>query len=288
MRKKLTCPNPQCTFHQIPGGKFIKHGYFRIRYNHQKMLRYRCQSCSKTFCAHTFQNTYRQKKPFLNLVILSLLCSGQSLRSIARHLNVSYKTVYLKFLWLMQYCPNDLKINADTSEVFIDELESIEHTKCKPVTIGIIVSKDYRLLATSVGTIPAKGKLAKVSREKYGMRTDQRSDVIENILQKVKLYSIMKINSDGHPLYPKLIKEHLPQAEHEVFIREEKEKLRDRLHEKKQKKKFDPLFAVNQKCARLRSDIKRLVRRSWCTTKKIENLEGHLKLYLWAQKLGYV
>ncbi|MBK7963583.1 MAG: hypothetical protein IPK04_21735 [Bdellovibrionales bacterium] len=71
-----------------------------------------------------------------------------------------------------------------------------------------------------------------------------------------------------------------PHSIYEVHNRADKERHRDRLHEKLHKKRFDPLFAVNQRCAKLRSDIRRLTRRSWCTTKKPENLQGQLDLYI--------
>ncbi|MGZ3809720.1 MAG: transposase, partial [Bacteriovorax sp.] len=43
---------------------------------------------------------------------------------------------------------------------------------------------------------------------------------------------------------------------------------------------YDPLFKINHTCAMLRYRINRLVRRTWCTTKKIEMLENHLQIYI--------
>jgi hypothetical protein len=51
-------------------------------------------------------------------------------------------------------------------------------------------------------------------------------------------------------------------------------------------KAFDPLFAVNQKCARLRASLSRLRRNWWGFTQKIENLEHHLWLFI-AVNNGY-
>ncbi len=49
---------------------------------------------------------------------------------------------------------------------FIDEMESIEHTKLKPLTLPLAVGDDYRIYAVSVGRIQAKGPLADLSRKK--------------------------------------------------------------------------------------------------------------------------
>jgi len=42
---------------------------------------------------------------------------------------------------------------------------------------------------------------------------------------------------------------------------------------------LDPMFAINQRCASLRADVNRLIRRSWCTTKKSNHLHKHLMIY---------
>jgi hypothetical protein len=42
----------------------------------------------------------------------------------------------------------------------------------------------------------------------------------------------------------------------------------------------DPLFAINHTCAILRANINRLIRKTWCTTKKKDNLQRHLDLFI--------
>ena len=43
----------------------------------------------------------------------------------------------------------------------------------------------------------------------------------------------------------------------------------------------DPLFTINHTFAMLRANINRLVRRTWCTTKKIARLIDHLTIYVY-------
>jgi len=91
-----------------------------------------------------------------------MLCSGMTMRRTAKILSVSYMTVYQKFLWLSleakAYHQNQ-KFSA--SEIQFDETLSIEHTKLKPLSIAIAVSKEpdhkYKILDVKIGTIPAYG-----------------------------------------------------------------------------------------------------------------------------------
>ncbi|MBK7961750.1 MAG: hypothetical protein IPK04_11470 [Bdellovibrionales bacterium] len=118
---------------------------------------------------------------------------------------------------------------------------------------------------------------------KYGPRKDERDSVMGDVFCGLKnklSCSPSNIYSDAKSSYRKHVESNFPESIYEVHNRADKERHRDRLHEKLQKKRFDPLFAVNQRCAKLRSDIRRLTRRSWCTTKKPENLQGQLDLYL--------
>jgi hypothetical protein len=45
---------------------------------------------------------------------------------------------------------------------------------------------------------------------------------------------------------------------------------------------FDLLFALNHSCAMVRDNLKRLSRRTWCTTKRPDRLQCLLNLYICA------
>ncbi|NDG85930.1 MAG: hypothetical protein EBX52_12955 [Proteobacteria bacterium] len=128
--------------------------------------------------------------------------------------------------------------------------------------------------------MPAKGRLAKIAREKYPPRKDERSKGWKELFKDLTPYltPACQITSDENPHYPKQIRKHLPEAVHiqvpggrgsSVSGQGE---LRD--------KKFDPMFSLNHTCAMLRANINRLFRKTWCTSKKIEALEGHIALYV--------
>lgn len=277
------CPNLSCSSSLA----FIRKGHFRIRRLNQKIRKFQCKVCRKVFSSRTLKPDYRHKKMDLNFKLAKLLVEGNSLRSCSRILQLSYSNTYRKFLWLKKIVElkrGEIKFSA--RKIQFDELETIHHTKCKPLSVALVVSEEYLLLEAQVAEMPAKGRLAEISRKKYGPRIDQRKDKLHEGFRSVvrKLNSQPElIESDQRSGYQQAVSEHFPSVRYVQHNRSEKDRLQARLHEKHNKKKFDPLFAINHKCALLRSHIKRLTRRSWCTTKKPENLQLHLDIFIMMQ-----
>lgn len=268
------CPHCQSVSFSKKGHYFVKHSTSWIR-------RYICHKCQRTFSSKTFSPSYKQIKPFLNQLIFQLITDGSSQRAAARFLNCSKNTISRKIQWLHQF-KNILEVNINPSLTWmLDEMESIEHTKLKPLTIPLVVDDQYQIRAIGVGKIPAKGHLARISYRKYGYRENERELTLDQLLKALSQQQHPeKIITDGSPLYAKYLKKYFPDSKHEVMPSQEllKEK-REKIYTKSYKKIFDPMFALNQRCAKLRSDLKRLTRRSWCTTKRIENLKAQLELY---------
>src|SRR5690606_32394377 len=90
-------------------------------------------------------------------------------------------------------------------ELMFDEMESFEHTKCKPLTIPIAVeTKTRRVICLKVARIPAKGKLAEISRKKYGPRPCKRRRALAWSFLRVARCSTpeIKISTDESRHYP--------------------------------------------------------------------------------------
>lgn len=285
------CPHKNCP--SQPNGRsfFRKKGFFKIKRLNQYIRKFQCKSCQKYCSSRTFKLDYKHKKMDLNYQLAQLLIEGNSLRSCSRILGLTYKNTYNKFLWLRKVTEvHKSKLKFYAQKIQFDELETIHHTKCKPLSIALVVSENHQLLAAQVAEMPAKGRLAEFSRRKYGPRKDERIIKIKEALQFAKQRTSGNINiieSDSKPGYSNLVKEVFGEVlKYEQYLSKDKRKMQDRLHELKQKKRFDPLFAVNHQCARLRSQIKRLTRRSWCTTKKPENLQLHLDLFIHMQTVN--
>ena len=261
--------------------KVIKKSFFFIKHSRSHVRRYFCKNCAKSFSKRTSASTYRQKKPFLNAQIFHLLMSGNTQRRSAKLLSCSKNTIAQKLVWLAKNKSTTNKISGEHWQ--FDEMETIEHTKLKPLTIPICVNEKYEVLGIHVGKIKAKGHLSLISQKKYGFREDEREKIIIEIFEKLAKntqYQPKTITTDSNPVYVKIIQKYFPETKHiQVHAGEIIKKKKEMIYLASRKRVFDLLFIVNQRCAMLRSDIRRLTRRSWCTTKKIENLGHLLKLY---------
>ena len=75
-----------------------------------------------------------------------------------------------------------------------------------------------------------------------------------------------------------MIKKHFPKAKYQQFKGQ-----KSSVYAQGELKKvaYDPLFDINHSFAMLRANISRLIRKSWCTTKKRSALNDHLAVYAW-------
>jgi IS1 family transposase len=85
------------------------------------------------------------------------------------------------------------------------------------------------------------------------------------------------IISDKHPHYLQPLKDHFPDCVHKSF-KGSKGSVTGQGELKKIG--YDPLFTINQTFAMLRDNLKRLSRRTWCTTKKIQALDDQIAIYV--------
>jgi hypothetical protein len=166
-------------------------------------------------------------------------------------------------------------------EIQFDDLETIEHTKCKPLSVTLAVEKGTRkFLGFRVSQMPAKGHLAKKAFKKYGYRADLRTKGRRELFLAIrsKIDAEAFIESDQNPHYKNDVKEFFPRATHRTFPGQ-----RGSIAGQGELKKvrFDPLFSLNHTCAMLRANVNRLFRKTWCTTKDPLRLRDHLDLYVY-------
>ncbi len=262
-----------------------KGSFYRAR-DRRFITKYLCKNCGRHFSASTHSLDYRQKKRDLNPVVEKLFASGVSQRRMAILLQVNPKTIVRKFRLMaararVEHEGRLLELaRSPIAEVQFDDLETFEHTKCKPLSVTLAVNKKTReILGFQVSRMPASGRLAEISRRKYGYRKDERPKGWELLFRALR--TVVRpgacMESDQNPHYPRYIKKHLknvchiahPGARGAITGQGELKKLA-----------FDPLFALNHTCAMLRANLNRLFRRTWCTTKKPEGLIDHLSIYL--------
>ena len=263
-----------------------KNGYF-VRKNggsKRRVRRYFCTYCRKSFSRRTTSPFRGERKSRVNTMLRRLLCAGVSQRECARVLRINKNTVARKIMRFGREAREkhvqQLRERHGFSEIVFDEMETFEHTKCKPLAIAVAVDKKTRFIyAARVAKMPAKGHLAAIARKKYGHRPDHRGRGLNEMFQAIKQSNIIVSNarSDECPRYPQALQRHYPGLPHHTY-----KGRRGCVVGQGELKRggFDPLFSLNHTCAMKRDHLKRLSRRTWCTTKDPDRLQDLLEVYV--------
>lgn len=249
-----------------------------------RIQRYFCHSCKKSFSNQTATLTFRDQKPHVYSHVFRLACSSMSQRRMAELLNLHRDTVARKIKKLAREARRQTQMTRPSikaEHVIFDEMETFEHSKCKPLTIAVAVDeKSRRILSLDVAQMSPKGHLVEIARKRYGRRPDRRKFALRKMVIAIKESSpgLKTLKSDESPRYAPLVKRHFPKIHYQQFkgrrgcvVGQGELKAGGR----------DPLFALNHTCAMVRDNLKRLSRRTWCTTKKPERLQDLLDLYQW-------
>ena len=134
------------------------------------------------------------------------------------------------------------------------------------------------IIGFGVAQIPASGQIAKRSVEKYGKRRNRSGAMRKRVLKSVGnvVSPSALITSDEHPRYAAEIKKAYPNMVHTQH-----RSVRGSLTGQGELKRngFDPLFNINHTLAMMRDNIKRLTRRTWCTTKVANSLGDVIAIY---------
>jgi transposase-like protein len=274
------CPRCSPLKQNVPA--IVRAGRFYRTSDSKWVSRFKCRICGLRFSRATFDKCYRQKKRRKNSSLEHLLTIGVSMRQCARTLNIHRTTVQRKktFLalqaseWLIRF-----RNTLNVSELQFDDMETFEHSKCKPLSIPLAVQKRTRfILGFKVASMPAKGLLVEKALKKYGPRRDERKVKREQLFGELKLCLKPQalIETDQNPHYAPDIKAHFPHATHIAY-----KGRRGCVVGQGELKEggYDPLFSLNHTCAMLRANMNRLFRRTWCTTKTAQGLNEHLALY---------
>ena len=274
--------NPNCS--RCASSRVIKDGRYYRAEDAQSIQRYRCKGCGKGFSSSTFTPTYRQKRRRLNRLIESDIASSTAQRRIAIKQGCARNTVARKIAFLAEQARAKTKAWLASQEPFTnlqwDELITFEHTRLKPLSVAVMACEQGRsILGFRVAQIPASGLIARRSREKYGPRRNlsgyARRDLLKTLAPHIAAQAT--VTCDEHPRY----REELETALTGVNVIQHRS-VRGSLTGQGELKRtgWDPLFTINHTLAMLRDNIKRLTRRTWCTTKRKSALEDVIAIYV--------
>jgi hypothetical protein len=292
--KNLNCPNSKCISHSLVSEKrpkkslFVRNGFDFRKDDSRKIQTYRCLGCGKSISDATNHPAFRQRKRRINPLIEKLFVSGVSQRRAAIILGINRKTVVRKFRYLanqarLQHKAWQEELGSDGArllEIQFDDLETSEHSKCKPLSVALSVEKKTRkILSIHVSQMSPKGTLVHKARKLYGKRKDKRSEGWNQMMRELTplVSPFSKITSDQNPKYAPLIQKYFP---HSTYIQVKGRRGCITGQGELKVGGFDPLFSLNHTCAMLRANLNRLFRKTWCTTKNIQGLRDHLAIYV--------
>src|SRR5258708_1541037 len=139
-------PCPRCTTNKELSearSACSRAGYFRRKSDCKVIQRYRCRQCKMHFSAATSHPCFRQHKRHFNYRLRIFLCSEGSQRRAAKTFHLSLTTVARKLVFVGRQALLELeKTNQQlpiVNTVEFDDLETFEHTKCKPLSVTLAV-----------------------------------------------------------------------------------------------------------------------------------------------------
>ena len=281
---KHTCPNQDCLSNNT-----VSAGFYQRKCDSHKVKRYLCKDCKHKFSDATGTLEFGHHKRRENPIIQRLLGAVVSLNEIGRIVRVNQKTVARKLVYLSKKSQLEnedlLSKYHKVDSVQFDEMETVEQTKCKPVAIALAVEADTRVvLGFTASRMPAKGPLATIAKKKYGKRVNDRVKGLETLMKSIvsRLATHVNLLSDKCPFYARVVDRTLGQNK-EIAITYKQLKGRKGCvsgQEELEEGGWDSLFSLNHTCAMFRAHVSRLIRHTWNTTKKLENLVHHLNIYM--------
>ncbi|MCI0372753.1 MAG: hypothetical protein L0214_15580, partial [candidate division NC10 bacterium] len=279
------CPWRSCPRHANPTPRFfVRYGSYRSRSSSFRIPRFRCRTCRRTFSSQTFQLEYRLRKPWVDGWLLRDFVSGVSLRQSARTLGLSLSTVEARFVRFGLHCldarENVLADWKPRGNYQFDEIETFEqHRTLMPLTAGLLVSGSTGFLVdTAVGRMRSRASGSEESRkrrdafeEREGRRPNESRAVVRACLGRLGEGGPWELVTDRKPLYGRVVKE--------LLARRSVSGVHWTVSGRGSKGRKSPLFGVNHMAAKVRYGASRLIRRSWCASKKRERLRMHLAIY---------
>lgn len=146
------------------------------------------------------------------------------MRETARIWRLNRKTITRKMLHMGERAQVQLeRLNRKrpkSTMIEFDDLETFEHSKCKPVAVSLAVEYNSRwIIGFQVAQMPAKGLLVAKSLKRYGKRKDERPLARAKLFKRIQKHirPDVIIKTDENPHYLIDIKRFFPEARHRLY-----------------------------------------------------------------------
>lgn len=253
--------------------EYNKKGWIKTKKNPKPIRQYECRSCRARFTVNSLSVSKKHKKPHLNQKIMTLYCEGNTLRGIARILKCSYTTVVRKFRFMAHLArTRHLKALSEkgilTTYVQVDELETFETTKNRPLGVALSVRKKTgEIISARVCRIPMKAHSVPYRAKKEYAKLSTRDHAMTEMLVETTKALAPGVNTiiacDGDKKLYKMSELICPDSTIKSFPLN-----------------HDDLWRLNHVCAKMRHHMSRLRRKTWATTKRMDQLQMHLDLFI--------
>jgi hypothetical protein len=196
-------------------------GFFSRRAAPQRIQRYRCSHCRRSFSTQTFSPTYWLRRPDVLPVLIGRLVACSGYRQIARALAVSPSTVLGQTARLGRHCllfHERLRPKESPAEpLAVDGFESFEFSQYTPVHFHLAVgASSHFAYGFTDSELRRKGRMTAAQKERRAAlegalgRPDPRSierelaALLEIVLPPRA--GLVALRSDEHPAYPRALR----------------------------------------------------------------------------------
>ena len=215
------CPNPECAFHTgaTTSWRWKRDGFHLRGSGRERVQRYRCGHCGRSFSDQTFACTYWLKRPGLLIETFEALVHGTGFRQLARKHRCSPQTVQLHAARVGRHCVLFHELHRPKEPpgepLCIDGLRNFEYSQYHPSEILLVIGASTHYTygfehaeLRRMGTMRAAQKRKRARLEREHGRPSPRAirDGFARVLRTVAgPADRLTVHSDEHPEYPHVL-----------------------------------------------------------------------------------
>lgn len=213
------CPSPQCDSHGNPAPwRYVRKGFYPRPLRGDRVQRYRCSHCGRSFSSQTFSPTYWLRRPDLltALFFRTRACSG--LRQIAHELGVSHSTVQRQVERLGRHCllfHERLRPQVPSEPLVLDGLRTFEAGQYWPYDLNLVVGESHYVYGFNDAELRRSGTMTPSQRRRrlelegrHGRPDPNATEkaVVELLGRLLPDGVAFTVRSDEHPAYARAVR----------------------------------------------------------------------------------
>jgi transposase-like protein len=201
------------------GWRALKKGFYERRAFPQKIQRYRCSHCSRSFSSQTFSTTYWLRHPQILRQILFRVNSCSGFRQIGWELGVSASTVQRHVERLGRHClllHERLRPPFPPEEsLVLDGFRSFEFGQYWPFDVNLLIGPSHFVYGFQDSELRRSGTMTPVQRRRrteleslHGRPHPQatRHSVEALLTRQIPPGASVRLHTDEHQAYPQALK----------------------------------------------------------------------------------